>query len=197
MNIIARVQAILLKPWEEWGKIKAESTPIPQLFLGYAALLAAIPAIAQFIGFGLVGRRVLSFGLYRWSIGQAFLWAVFTYITGLVTAYLLGMIINALAPNFGSKPNPESAMKLAVYGLTPAWIGGIFYIIPALSILATLASLYGIYVMYVGFSSPMMDTPKEKVVGYLVVSLVVAVILMLVFSLILGGIFAFGRVPVL
>ena len=197
MNLVARAQNILLKPKEEWVTIKGESIPIPQMFMGYAALLAAIPAIAQFIGRGLIGMRVLSFGVFRWPIGQALLWAIFTYVTSLATAYIFGIVINALAPNFGSKPNLENAMKLAVFSMTPAWIGGVFYIIPSLGIIAALAGLYGLYILYLGFATPMMDTPKEKVVGYLVVSFVVVAVLMVVFSLILGAIFAVGRVPVL
>jgi len=197
MNIVARVQAILLKPKEEWVKIKAESTPIPQLFLGYAALLAAIPAIAQFIGYGLIGTRVLTFGLIRMGIGQALFRAILYYVTALLSAYVFGIVINALAPSFGSKPSLDNAMKLAVYSMTPAWIGGVFYIIPALSILATIASLYGLYVLYLGFDSPMMETPKDKVVGYAVVSFIVVIVIMVVISVVLGLIFVFGRAPII
>ena len=52
MNLVARVQAILLKPKEEWVKIKDEPTTIQQLFVPYVVILAAIPAVAQFLGMG-------------------------------------------------------------------------------------------------------------------------------------------------
>jgi len=197
MNLVARAQGILLKPKEEWVKIKAESTPVPQLFMGYAALLAAIPAIAQFIGYGLIGIRIPFVGLYRFPVGTSLVRAVVYYILLLVSVYVFGLVINALAPSFASKPGLENAMKLAVYSMTPSWIGGIFYIIPALGILAVLASLYGLYIMYLGFSTPMMETPKEKVLGYLVVSIVIVAILLFVVGLVLGAIFAVGRLPVL
>ena len=196
MNLVARVQAILLKPKEEWVKIKGESTPISQLFTSYAVLLAAIPAIAQFIGYGLIGTRVLTFGVIRMGIGQALFRAILYYVTALLSAYIFGMVINALAPSFGSKPSAENAMKLAVYSMTPAWIGGIFYIIPALSVLAVIASLYGLYVMYLGFATPMMETPKEKVMGYAIVSWIVIIVIMVVISVVLGLIFVFGRAPI-
>ena len=51
MNIAARVQGILLKPKDEWVKIKDEPTTIQQLFTSYAVILAAIPIVAQFLGF--------------------------------------------------------------------------------------------------------------------------------------------------
>jgi hypothetical protein len=82
------------------------------------------------------------------------------------------------------------AMKLAVYSMTPAWVAGIFHIIPALGVLAVLGSLYGIYVLYLGFNLPIMGTPKEKATGYLVVSVVVMIVLMVVVQVILGAAFA-------
>jgi len=194
MDLVSRVQAIVLKPKEEWVKIKGEPAPIAQLFTSYAAVLALIPAIAQFIGYALIGTRVLTFGVIRMNIGSALLRTVLYYIFALASVYVFGLVINALAPSFGSKQNAENAMKLAVYSMTPAWVGGIFYIIPALWILATLASLYGIYILYLGFATPMMDTAKDKVVGYLVVSFIVMIVLTVVVGLILSALFVVGSV---
>lgn len=194
MDLVARAQAIILKPKEEWGKIKAESTTIAQLFTSYAILLAAIPAIAQFIGHGLVGRKIPFAGWVRYSIGSALFEAILYYVFTLVSVYVFGIVINALAPSFGSKQSPINAMKLAVFSMTPMWIGGIFYIIPLLGVLAWLASLYGLYILYLGFDNPLMDTPKEKVVGYLLVSIVVIVVLSMVVFLVLGAIFTVGTI---
>jgi hypothetical protein len=82
-----------------------------------------------------------------------------------------------------------NALKLAVYSMTPVWVAGILYIIPALGILALLAGLYGLYVLYLGFEAPMMDTPRERVLSYLVVSVVVIVALFIVVGLILGALY--------
>ncbi|MDW7760327.1 MAG: Yip1 family protein [Acidobacteriota bacterium] len=192
MDLVARVQAIILKPKEEWVKIKAETTTVKDLFMSYALILAAIPAVAQFIGNALIGRRLPFYGWYRWNIGTALIYAVFMYIAALATVYILGLIIDALAPNFASQKNQLSAMKLAVFSMTPGWVAGALYIVPFLGILAALGSLYGLYVLYLGFSTPLMETPKDKVVGYFVVSLVVAIVLTAVFGLILGAFFAVG-----
>jgi len=194
MDLVSRAQAIILKPKEEWVKIKGEPTPVTQLFTSYAAVLALIPAIAQFIGYALIGTRVLTFGVIRMNIGSALLRMVLYYIFALASVYVFGLVINALAPSFGSKQSAENAMKLAVYSMTPAWVGGIFYTIPALWILATLASLYGIYILYLGFATPMMDTAKDKVVGYLVVSFIVMIVLTVVVGLILSALFVVGSV---
>ena len=189
MNLVARVQAILLKPKEEWVKIKDEPTTIQQLFVPYAVILAAIPAVAQFLGTALfLGFRIPGGG-GSW-ITRSFLYAIFSYIMSLVVVYALGFIINALAPNFSSTQSLPQAMKLAVYSMTPAWIMGIFNLIPALGALSILGSLYGLYLLYLGFATPLMGTPKEKITGYFVVSLVVAIVLMFVVGIILGAAFA-------
>ncbi len=47
MDLVQRVQAIILKPKEEWVKIKSEQMTVNQLFMSYAVILAAIPAVAQ------------------------------------------------------------------------------------------------------------------------------------------------------
>ena len=99
-----------------------------------------------------------------------------------------------LAPSFGSKASPENAMKLAVYGMTAIWVGGIFYIFLPLSILAMIAGLYGLYILYLGFDGGMMDTPKDKVLGYCVVSIVVYIVLYAVVSVIIASVFAVGAV---
>ena len=192
MDIVNRVQGIVLKPKEEWAKIKSESTTIQQLFTSYALILAAIPAIANFIGMGLIGRRIPFIGWYRYDIGTAVLYAILSYVFSLVTVYIFGIIINALAPTFGSKSDAVNSMKLAVFSMTPFWVAGVFYLIPFLGVLALLAGLYGLYVLYLGFSHPLMDTPQDKVVGYLLVSIVVVAVLMGVVMMIMGAIFAVG-----
>jgi hypothetical protein len=188
MNLVARVQAILLKPKEEWVKIKDEPTTIQQLFIPYAVILAAIPAVAQFLGWAVLGFRIPYAG-GSWMT-RALLYAIFSYILSLVVVYALGFIINALAPNFSSAQSLPLAMKLAVYSMTPVWIMGIFNLIPALSVLGILGSLYGLYLLYLGFATPLMGTPKEKVTGYVVVSVVVVIVLMAVVGIILGAAFA-------
>jgi len=195
MDIVQRVQSIILKPKEEWVKIKAEPATVAGLFTSYVVILAAIPAAAQFLGNILVGSRLPVVGLYRWSIGRALGNAILTYVFALATVYLFALIINELAPNFGSAKNMTSALKLSVYSMTPGWVAGILYIIPGLWVLGILAGLYGLYVLYLGFDTPMMETPKDKVMGYMGVSIVVVIVLYVVFSLILGGIFAvrYGR----
>lgn len=191
MDLVSRVQQIILKPKEEWIKIKEEEISIQQLFISYAAILAAIPAVAQFLGLAIIGGSKIPY-IGRSIFLRTFSFCIFYYIVSLVIVYLLGFIINALAPTFSSKQNQINAMKIAVYSMTPAWVAGVLYIIPFLGILVFLASIYSIYLLYLGFAAPLMDTPKDKVINYFVVSVIVSILIIAIMRTILWAIF-FGR----
>lgn len=182
--MIQRIKDILFKPKETWPQIKAEATGIGQVFTGYAMILAAFPAVFGLLGFTLVGQSFGPItGFFRIPFTYALVWAVVWYVLILVALYVEGLVINALAPSFGSKPNPVNAYKLAVYSSTPMFVAGILNIVPALGILVFLISLYSFYLLYIGMPV-MMETPKEKHVGYYVVTLIV----MLIIYFIVGGI---------
>ncbi len=192
MDLKARVQGILLKPKEEWEKIKEETYPVPQLFSSYVMILAAVPAVAQFIGNWLIGQPIPFYGTFRYGFGSGLLRAIMFYGMTLASVYVIGLIINALAGSFASQQNQLSAMKLAVFSQTPGWIAGALYILPTLGVLVPLLSLYGIYLMYLGLGAGIMETPKDKVATYLVVIIVVTFVLMFAISLVLSAIFAVG-----
>ncbi len=194
MDLKTRIQGILLRPKEEWLIIKDETIPLSELFTSYVIILAAIPAAAQFFGYGIVGFRLPFVGWHRLGIGTALFRAVLAYVFSLATVFVLGIVINALASSFSSTPNLDNAMKLAVYSMTPAWVAGALHIVYFLSPLVILASLYGIYILYLGLVTPLMNTPKDKVASYLIVSFVIAVVVMAVLGVILNTIFTVGSI---
>ncbi len=190
MDIVQRVQSILLKPKEEWAKIKAEPTTAAELFTSYVMVLAALPAGFQFLGNVLVGKRLPLVGIFRWPIGRALSYAVVSYILALAAVYVFALIINELAPTFSSAKNMTNALKLVAYSMTPGWLAGVLYIVPGLWALSVVASLYGIYLLYLGFDTPMMGTPKDKIPGYMALTIVVVVVLYVVLTWIVNGAFA-------
>jgi hypothetical protein len=180
MDIVQRVQSILLKPKEEWAKIKAEPATVAGIFTSYVMVLAAIPAGFQFLGNLLVGKRLPLVGVFRWPIGRALSYAIVSYIIALAAVYIFALIINELAPTFSSAKNMIGALKLSAYSMTPGWLAGVLYIVPGLWALSVVASLYGLFLLYLGFDTPMMETPKDKVPGYMALSVVVVVVLFVV-----------------
>jgi hypothetical protein len=175
MNLIERVKQILLSPSTEWEVIEAESTTPAALYTGYVMPLAAIGPIAQVIGFSVFG-----FMGYRVPVGRALAYAIATYVLTLVGTYVLALIIDALAPNFGGRRARIQALKVVVYSSTAAWIAGIFALIPALSVLGILG-LYSLYLLYLGLPI-LMKSPKDKAVGYTVVVILAAIVLFVIIS---------------
>jgi hypothetical protein len=186
MDVVQRVQAILLRPREEWAKIKGETATASGLFKSYAMILAAIPAAAQFLGRLLFRSEIPFARVPEWTAGRAFANAVISYLLSLAMVYLFAFIINTLAPSFSSVPHISNAMKLAVYSMTPFWVAGVLYVIPRLGVLVALAGLYGLYLLFLGIEAPLMETPKHQAMGFLGVNIIALAALFLLRALILG-----------
>jgi hypothetical protein len=175
MNLVARAKAILLTPKTEWSIIDAEPTTVGALYSGYIIPLAAIPAVAGFIGWGLIGTSG-----FRWGTGFAFSWAVAQYVSALVGTFVLALLIDALAPTFGGQKSQIQALKVAAYSGTASWVVGIFMVIPALGWLAILG-LYSLYLLFLGLPT-LMKAPQEKAMVYTIVVIVCAIVVYAVFG---------------
>ena len=185
MNLVDRAKNILITPKTEWEVIKNEQTSTADLFTKYVMILALIPVVATFIGQSLIGT-LGPFGSYKIPVTNGLIYAVVYYILSIAGVYLVAFIIDALAPSFGSTKNMEASLKVAVYSYTAAWIAGIFGIIPILGILGMLG-LYSLYLMYLGLKI-VKDTPQDKLVGYLVVVIIIAIVVYFVIGMIVTAI---------
>ena len=70
--------------------------------------------------------------------------------------------------------------------MTPAWLGGVFNLIPLLAILGLVASAWSIYLLYLGLPA-IMGNPKEKSMPYTVLTVVCALVIGLITSAITGS----------
>jgi hypothetical protein len=193
IELVRRIQGILLKPREEWIKIKEEFFPLfSQLFSSYVLILAAIPPVIGFLANLLYGGFRKPYSGWSWNVAaKNFLFSIVAYIFSLIVVYIIGRMINVLAPIFSSRQNSLNSLKLAVYSLTPFWMGGLLYLVPRAGwIMRYLIALYGIYILYSGFVVSLMETPKEKALKYLVVSGILAIVLIAGVEIILRALFA-------
>lgn len=181
MDIKTRVTNILLTPKTEWPAIEAEPTPTGTLVTGYVIPLAAIGAVAGFIGGSLVGTTVPFLGTYRVPIMTGLVAAVLAFVFAILGVFILAFIVNALAPTFGAQKDSHKALKVAVYSYTPAWIAGVLQILPALAILGIIAAFYGLYLLYLGLPA-LMKAPQDKAVAYTAVVVVCAIVLSIVLT---------------
>jgi len=194
MNLVERAKNILLTPAKEWEVIKGENLTIADIFTKYAMILAAIPAVAGFIGYSLIGVSY-GFGTFRVPIGSSLVWAILQYILSLAGVFVVALVMDALAPTFGCSKNLVAAVKIAAFSYTAAWVAGIFNLIPSLGILVGIASLYMLYLLYLGMKI-IKDVPADKLIGYFLVTLIAVVVVYVVIGMLVGAI-AFGNMSAL
>lgn len=178
MNLVQRVQDILLKPKATWPEIEAEAGDVKSIYTNYLVYLAAIPAIATFIGMSVFGMGFMGVTI-RVPIMSGLANLVVGYVLSLVMAFVLALIANALAPTFKGEKNLLNAVKLIAFGSTAGMVGGIFNLLPMLSMLGLLASLYSIYLIYTGVPV-LMKAPADKAMGYTAVLIVCGVVAALI-----------------
>ncbi|CAM5336978.1 Yip1 family protein [Rhodanobacter lindaniclasticus] len=187
-KLVARARNILTAPKTEWPVAATEPATVNGLYTGYIAIIAALPVIAQFIKGSLIGTSFLGVTV-RAGIGAGIGRMILGYILSLVLVYVMALIINALAGSFGGKPNMIQALKTVAYAWTAWWIAGIGVIVPWLGLLIALAGgIYSIYLLYLGLPHTM-QCPADKAGGYTAVSVIIAIVLGWIMSLILGLIF--------
>ena len=184
MALIDRVKNICLTPKTEWPVIAGETATTGGLLTGYVLPLAAIGAIAGFIGGSVIGHGIpFVGGTFRTPILMGAGLAVLMLVMAVVGVFILSFIINALAPSFGGEKNSGQAMKVAVYSYTAAWVAGIFNIIPWIGgFLALFGALYSLYLLFLGLPQ-LMKCPEDKSIGYTVVVVICAIVLSIVISI--------------
>ncbi|THD37985.1 MAG: YIP1 family protein [Sphingomonas sp.] len=172
-GMVGRIKRLLMSPAEEWKAIDAEPDTAKGVFLRWAAPLAAIPAICSFIGMQVFGIGFLLVH-FRPSIVYSAVSSGLSYVGALAGVWVLALVIDALAPSFGSTKNQDQAMKVAAYSYTAAWVAGVLNLIPALAPIGMLVGLYSFYLLWVGLPI-LMKTAADKAAGYTIVSVVVSI----------------------
>ncbi|HOX46538.1 MAG TPA: YIP1 family protein [Myxococcota bacterium] len=150
--LFQRVLELLASPEQTWRAIQKEPDPGRALMVRYTALLALLPALVGLLG-----------GL---ASGQGFLASLVLALlrSGIAfgTAWTLALMLNSLAPSFGTVRSQNAALKLVSYASTPVWVAGLLTIIPPLLPLAALAGFgYTAFLLH-GGCQRLMDTPREK-----------------------------------
>lgn len=187
-GIIQRAKDILSKPKETWPVIAAEPATTQSIYVPYVVALAAIGPVAQFIGGQVFGFT--AFGVtYHPPIASALVSAILSYGLTLATVFLLALVIDGLAPNFGGQKNQVQALKVAAYSATASWVGGIFGLVPALGLIGALLGLYGLYLLYLGLPV-LMKAPQDKAIGYTAVVVIVAIVLFLIVGAVVASLTA-------
>jgi hypothetical protein len=186
MNAIERAKNIITSPNKEWDVIALEQPNTGQIILGYVLLLAGAAAVAAFIGYGLIGSGAGLFRAYG-TTGWGIYYALNVLIGAIVGVFISALVIDALAPSFGSEKNMGRSVQLVAYSYTPFWVGSLLAIYPPLAIVGLIAGIYGLYLLYIGMPK-IKKTPADKQAGYFILSLVTIVVVYIVIGLIMSKI---------
>ncbi len=184
MSLITRAKNILLSPGSEWLVIEGETETLQSLLGKYVIPMALIPAVAKFIGYGVIGvdAFLFRFGGPKWGL----IMGLNSFIGSILSYFICTLVIDALAPSFGSPKNAGRSAQLVAYSSTAVWVAGIFYILPSLGILAILG-LYGIYLFYMGLPI-LKKTPEDKRAIYMIVSAIVIIVVSIVIGILVTNI---------
>jgi len=190
-GLLQRATNIILRPKAEWDVIAAEPATTQGLFLGYAAILAAIPALAQVLH----GLLPFCFIVACYTPNPVFvvISAAVYYVVSLVGVFLVGLIINALAPSFGGQKDASQAMKTAVYSWTAAWLAGVLVVVPWFGPLLSLVGLYSIYLLYLGLPRTM-KSPEQTSIAYTAVAVVLGIVVFVIGGAIAGAVQTMGAI---
>lgn len=188
MSLVTRAMNMLKTPKTEWDVVAGEAASIGGLYTGYAIPWSLLQHLASFIGSAFLAGAMTS--VLGFHLGMTY-WlgsTVLSWVLSLVGIYVAAFIVNALAGSFGSTKSGINAFKLVVYGYTGTWVGGLFAVIPILGGLVAIAgAVYSVYLFYLGLPK-MMGTPKEKVVGYMLVSALIMIVIYVLIGLVVGAI---------
>ena len=186
MNLIDRAKNILITPQKEWDVIKGEQPNTSAIITGYVLPLAGAAAVAAFIGYAFIGVN-WGFGIRLKGMDWGLYQGLSVLLGALLSVFVCALIIDALAPSFGSEKNMGRSVQLVAYSFTPGWVGGLLAIVPALALIGSLAGLYGLYLLYIGLPK-LKNTPQDKQGSYFVVPLITIIVVFILVGFIIGKI---------
>ena len=179
-TMIDRAKGMLLEPRATWKEADTEFTKPGDIWMKYIIPLAAIGPLAMTAGMILFGRRVPFTSLTQpVTISTAISSAVAAYVLALLSVFVLSRVISLLAEGFGGQRNDVQGLKAAAYSSTAAWIGGVFHVLPALSLVSLLFGLYSLVLLYIGLPI-VMKAPKDRAMGYTAVVIIVSIVIYLI-----------------
>lgn len=178
-EILERVKQISFKTKDTWTVIKDEEATVSGIFKSYLLLLAAVPALANFLGRMIIGYPVPFSKSIRLNFGESLVTAIIEYAIMLLGIWVVAKVITFFAPKFSATQDEVKSFKLAVYSYSPYLAAGVLFIIPSLGILVGLVGIYSLIVLYFGLPI-VLDVPKNKVLPFFVVIIVSMIVVYII-----------------
>lgn len=168
-KLISRIRGLLLDPDTAWQAVKQEPDAVSDLLREYVFKLAAVPAVAHFLGWWVIAG-------FWGSLARA----VLLYALSIAMVWTVSRLIGLLAAPFGAEENESGCFKVAAYSLTPWFAAGALYLVPPIMILVPIAGMAGFFLLMRGLPA-VLDVPAERAVS---IAILVSIAMLLLFILI-------------
>lgn len=182
--MLSNLFGFLFRPHHQWQVVGTMAEKQLNRNLPYTLILAALPAIAWYLGTTRVGWGISGEDSnIRISTDSALSLAGAFYVTMVISVSIIGFFIHWMSHTYGAKSSPMKGVIIAGFVATPVFVAGIAGAYPVLwfdLILATAAICYAVYLLYIGIPIAM-DIPKDR--GFLFASAVVAVAMVICISI--------------
>ncbi len=187
---LERAKALVTNPKETWVTIRGEATSVQELYMSWILVGAAIPPVCHFVGTILFGIKVPLINVtIRPGLFDSLITLIISYGIGLLSVYVLALILSKLAPKFGGQEDLVSSLKLVAYSMTPVWIAGVLSLLglSILGIVQLVAGCYGLYLLFIGIPT-LTGVPEGRRPTYFGASVLCSFVVMLVLSVIMTAV---------
>jgi hypothetical protein len=181
--LLSHVWGLFADPQREWKAIRKERCTVTRCYCSHVLILAAIPALAGFVGTAYIGWQIGAREPIRLTAASAAQIAVVYYFALLAAVFTVGKLIQWMSETYGARQALSQCVALAAYSATPLFLIGLMQLYPLLwlNLLIGLPALaYTVYLLYSGVPV-MMGISKER--GFLFASAVLAVGLVMLVGL--------------
>lgn len=189
---LSHVWGLFAHPAQEWEDIRKERCSIGKCYCSHVLFLAAIPAIAGFIGTTQIGWQIGTSEVVKLTVESALMLSIATYVTMLVAVFTVGWMIHWMGKTYGTEQQLPQGIALAAFSATPLFLLGLAALYPVLwldMIIAMPALAYSIYLLYTGLPT-MMQVSKEQ--GFLFASAVMGVGLVVLVAVMAATVIMWG-----
>jgi hypothetical protein len=148
----------LKDPKNEWALIEEEHYSAKTVFLTQISILAAIPAIALYIGVTQVGWSVAGQEPVRLASASALGSAVLFYFAMWGAVAFIATCMHWMEKTYGGEVSLDECLVLTTVTATPLFLSGISFLLPILWLnvaVAGTALVYSVYLLYSGTSRVM------------------------------------------
>lgn len=181
-EIFNRCVEIIVRPKEEWKRIKEESLTVFQLFRDFLFPLIAVSVVSSMIGSYIkMTETVFDSHVLILEGLREFL--------SLMTSLILSIfIVNELIKTYGGEKNIDIAANLVTYSYVPILLVSILLGLSSSLFILGLFSLYLFYIFFQG-TPVMLNLPDEKQSNFSILSAMTILMIYLMVSFIIYSVF--------